>query len=80
MNRKKFIKNVSFGVAGMSLVSSCSGGKNENVTEKTNLLKEHVPDYRTKIKSSFALTNTKRLSLQATGMVSRSHSAMSRCF
>ncbi len=59
MNRKKFIKNVSFGVAGMSLVSSCSGGKNENVNEKTNLLKEHVPDYRAKIKSSFALTNTK---------------------
>jgi len=59
MNRKKFIENVSFGVAGLSLVSACSGGGNGTVTEKTNLLKEQAPGYRTKIKSSFALTNPK---------------------
>ena len=58
MNRKKFIENVSFGVAGMSLVSACSGKGNDSATEKTSLLKEKIPDYRTKIKSSFAMTNT----------------------
>jgi predicted dehydrogenase len=59
MNRKKFIKNVSFGVAGMSLVSACSRGGNETATQKTGLPEERVPVYRSKVKSTFAQTNQK---------------------
>jgi len=40
-------------------VSACSGGGNGAVTEKINLLKEKVPDYRTKIKPSFSAANPK---------------------
>ena len=62
MNRKKFIENVSIGVAGISLAGACSGGGNGTVTKKNNLLKEQVPGYRKSIKSSFAITNPKSAS------------------
>jgi predicted dehydrogenase len=57
MKRKKFIKNVSFGVAGMSLLNACSGRGNVTDSEKTSRIKEIVPAYRTGIKSSFTMTN-----------------------
>ncbi len=56
MKRKKFIKNVSFGVAGMSLLNACSGRGNVTDSEKTSQVKEIVPAYRTSIKSSFSVT------------------------
>jgi predicted dehydrogenase len=62
MKRRNFIENISIGVAGMSLASACSGGGNVTETEKTELLKEQIPGYRTRIKSSFAITNPKSAS------------------
>ena len=59
MNRKKFIENVTFGVAGMSLINACSGRGNGTAADKPKLLKEQVPAYRSSIKSSFAVSNSK---------------------
>ena len=58
MNRKKFIGNVSLGIAGMSLAGACSGGKNETITENISPQNLQVPGYRAKIKSSFTITNS----------------------
>ena len=62
MKRRKFIEYVSLGVAGISVVSACSGGENAAVIEKTNLPHAQAPDYRTKTKSSFAITKSKSAS------------------
>ena len=57
MNRRKFIGNVSLGVAGISVTSACSGGGNGTVTENNSLQNLQVPGYRAKIKSSLTITN-----------------------
>lgn len=62
MKRRKFIGNVSLGVAGMSLVTACSGGKNVNETENKSVGNIRIPEYRSKIKTSFATANSKNAS------------------
>ena len=60
MKRRKFIENVSLGVAGISIVNGCSSGKPG--TEKSNPGTVTVPAYRAKIKSSFSLQKSKNAS------------------
>ena len=59
MNRRKFIGNVSLGVAGISVANACSGGSKGTVTENINQQNLQVPGYRAKIKSSFTIANSK---------------------
>jgi predicted dehydrogenase len=62
MNRRKFIGNVSLGVAGIGLANACSGGGNTVETKQTGQQKLQVPGYRAKIKSSFASVNPRSAS------------------
>jgi predicted dehydrogenase len=59
MNRRNFIDQLSIGVAGMSVASSCTGRGNGNVTENSSLQNLQIPGYRAKIKSSFTTANLK---------------------
>ena len=62
MKRRKFIGNVSLGVAGMGLATACSGGKNVNETEYKSVGNIRIPEYRSKIKTSFATASSKNAS------------------
>ena len=59
MNRRNFIGNLSIGVAGMSVASSCSGGGDLNLTDNSNLQNLQVPGYRAKIIPSFSVASSR---------------------
>jgi predicted dehydrogenase len=59
MKRRKFLEQASLGVAGMGLISSCKGGLKSAAVASDNLTNVQVPGYRTKIKSSFVIGNTR---------------------
>jgi predicted dehydrogenase len=56
MKRRKFIGNVSLGIAGVGLAASCSdGGKKMNTEPHINIPENiQVPVYRAKLKSTFS--------------------------
>jgi len=58
MKRRKFLEQASLGAAGIGLISSCRHEikSSENLTGA--LLNAKTPEYRTKIKSSFAASGT----------------------
>jgi hypothetical protein len=52
MERRKFIKRTSIGVAGLGMISACETGIKSAETLTDNTTAAQAPGYRTKIKSS----------------------------